>query len=242
MRPLLAANWKMHKTLSEVEAFLDTILGCDLPDDREVLVCPTFLHLHAAARRLSGSRVGLGAQNLHPEKKGAFTGEVSWHQLVDLGVSYVIVGHSERRHLMGETNEFVARKFAAAASAGLMPILCVGETEAERREGRTDAVIAEQMGACLELAAPSGFVVAYEPVWAIGSGTPVDPAEAERVAQAILRTCEARGCRQVRVLYGGSVKPENVASFSAQPHLQGALVGGASLKAESFHQIIRSWT
>lgn len=242
MKPLLAANWKMHKTLGEVEAFLDAFLRYDLPADKEVLICPSFLYLHIVAERLSASSAGLGAQNLHPEKEGAFTGEVSWHQIKDAGASFVIVGHSERRHLMGETNELVARKFAAAASHGLTPILCVGETYVQRRDGRTDAVIAEQIAACLKLAAPSDFVVAYEPVWAIGSGTPVDPAEADRVAQAILRACEARGCRGVRVLYGGSVKPENVASFAAQPHLQGALVGGASLQADSFYQIVWHWT
>lgn len=260
----MAANWKMHKTPSEAHTFTTRLVG-DLAarglvspataGDRsvEVVICPPFPALGAVAEAIRGAGqwgvVGLGGQNLHWEDHGAFTGEVSAAMLADIGCHYVIVGHSERRRLFGETDDGVARKMRAARRAGLTPILCVGETLEARRRGETETVILRQLDAALEgmeegPAGPGGgLVVAYEPVWAIGTGENASGDEAARVVAQVIR--ERLGKRlgpaaagEVRVLYGGSVSPDNIGEFMAYPTIDGALVGGASLKVESFTAIV----
>lgn len=240
-KPLVAANWKMHKTLKETEEYLLRLLklvGDEPPV--ELVICPPFTALALAAKVLSGSPIALGAQNGHPQKEGAFTGEVSMYQLADLGVRYVICGHSERRRLFGESDAFVAEKVRAAWTHGLTPILCVGETLEERRAGRAWEVVERQLRAALEDGLSGPLVIAYEPVWAIGTGVPAHPQDAQDMARRIrawlVGSFGEKG-KDVRIQYGGSVKPENAREFLALPEIQGALVGGASLDPESFWRI-----
>jgi len=240
-KALVAANWKMHKTLRETEEYLRRLL--ELVGDEpsvELAVCPSFTALALAARLLSGSPIALGAQNGHPKKEGAFTGEVSMYQLADLGVRYVICGHSERRHLFGESDAFVAEKVRAAWIHGLTPILCVGETLEERQGGRAWEVVERQLSSALGDGLLGPLVIAYEPVWAIGTGVPAHPHDAQDMARRIRAWLSERfGGKgaEVRIQYGGSVKPENAREFLGLPEIQGALVGGASLDPESFWQI-----
>ncbi|MBO2518327.1 MULTISPECIES: triose-phosphate isomerase [Limnochorda] len=244
-RPLMAGNWKMHLTLDQAEALArgvaSGLAAQAVSDQVEVVVCPPFVHLERVSRALAGSPVALGAQDLFWEDEGAYTGEVSGPQLVDLGCRYVIVGHSERRHVLGESNEAVRRKLEAALRHGVRPILCVGERIEERRAGRADATVANQVRTALAGLTPEQarqVVIAYEPVWAIGTGEHASGEEANRMAGLIrdqvgeLFTAEV--AEAVRILYGGSVKPANVAEFVSQPQVDGALVGGASLEAEGF--------
>ena len=242
---LMVGNWKMHKTAAEAAALVEGLKpfvagGRDL----EVVVCPPFTGLAAAARALAGSAIGLGAQNLHWEKEGAFTGEVSAPMLVEMGCGYVIVGHSERRQHFGETDEIVQRKARAAVAAGLRPIVCVGESLREREAGTTfDVLDAQVKGGLRGLSGDSGIVVAYEPVWAIGTGRTATPAQAQE-AHAFLRKLvegiwSPAAAAATRVLYGGSVKPDNVRDLMIQPDVDGALVGGASLDPNSFGKIVR---
>ena len=205
-----------------------------------VAVCPPAVWLDAVAERLRDSGVRLGAQNVHPEDAGAFTGEVAPPMLRDLGVHYVIVGHSERRQLFGETSAFVAEKVRAAQAAGLVPLLCVGETLDERESGDAEATVLDQLAASLDGVESGDLVVAYEPVWAIGTGRTATPEQAQAM-HAALRTALADrfdGGEGIELLYGGSVKPGNAAELFAQPDLDGALVGGASLDAASFAAIV----
>lgn len=241
MKPLVAANWKMYKTLRETKAYLQHLLELvreEVPV--ELVVCPPFTCLALAQEILAGSVVSLGAQDGHPRKEGAFTGEVSMYQLADLGVRYVICGHSERRHLFGETDLFVAGKVRAAWEYGLIPILCVGETLEERQAGQAWNVVERQLSAALGNGLFGPLVVAYEPVWAIGTGVPARPQDAQDMARRIrtwlLERFGEKG-REVRIQYGGSVKPENAREFLALPEIQGALVGGASLDPEAFWKI-----
>jgi len=244
-RPLIAGNWKMYKTVSEATALATEIRnGVDRPEV-EVLVAPPFTALAAVSRALDGSTVRLGAQNMHAEKEGAFTGEVSPVMLKDAGCSHVILGHSERRQYFGETDEGVARKTKVALGHGLVPISCVGETLAEREAGKTTDVVGRQIEAVLRALTAeeaASIVVAYEPVWAIGTGKVATPEQAQEV-HAFIRE-RTRGIHGVvvadglRVLYGGSVKPDNVAGLMALPDVDGALVGGASLKADSFLKLV----
>lgn len=245
--PLIAGNWKMHKTVAEAVALAEGVAARvrDLPGV-ETAVAPPFTALHAVGRALAGTPVRLAAQNAHWEAQGAFTGEVSPPMLRDLGVHYAIFGHSERRQLFGETDEAVGRKAAAALGAGLVPILCVGETLQEREGGIAFQVVDRQLAAALRpLASRAGdsLVVAYEPVWAIGTGRTATAAQAQEMHRHIrallvsLRGPEA--AETTRILYGGSVKPDNIAELMAQPDLDGALVGGASLDAETFASIAR---
>jgi len=247
-RPLLAGNWKMHGTRAEAEQLLTAlkaqVTAADLAD-REVVVAPPFTALETAARVLAGSPIRLAAQNLHWEVQGAFTGEVSGPMLKELGCTYVILGHSERRQYCGETDEQVARKVRAAQRDGLVPIICVGETLEERERGDTLAVITRQVRGGLqgqEKAAVAALVVAYEPVWAIGTGRTATPAQAQEVHTAIRTTLaglsDAQTADAVRLLYGGSVKPDNVDGLMAQADIDGALVGGASLQADAFARIV----
>jgi len=247
-RKLVAGNWKMHGTRAEAARLLGGIVeGVDRLLAAELLVCPPFVHLSEAAAALRGSAIALGAQDVCGEaQQGAYTGEVSGAMLVDAGCRYVIVGHSERRALYGETDGRVAAKFQAARAAGLVPILCVGETEAAHDAGETRAVVRRQLEAVFEAAGIASFasaVIAYEPVWAIGTGKTATPAHAQEV-QAYLRTLvaarDANIASSLRVLYGGSVKPSNAAELFSMPDVDGGLIGGASLAIADFLGIARA--
>ena len=242
--PLIAANWKMHKTVSEAVAFAHELSASLGPlEGIEAAIAPPHPALVALGDALADSPVALAAQNVHPEPQGAFTGEVSVGMLAELGCRYVIVGHSERRALFGETDAWIAKKLAAVQAAGMGPILCVGESLEQREAGRTEEVVAGQLEASLALADPAGeLVVAYEPVWAIGTGKTATPEMAQEVhAFARKRLADRFGgaADAIRILYGGSVKPENAAALLAQPDIDGGLVGGASLDPASFCAIIR---
>jgi triosephosphate isomerase len=243
-RPLVAGNWKMHGSRAENARLIEGLVEAGCGSVCEVILCPPAVYLWEVARQIKGEGLLLGAQNVCAETHpGAFTGEVSADMLADVGVQYVIVGHSERRALYGETDALVARKFVAAQSAGLVPILCVGETLAEREGGRMQAVIARQLDAVLTVAGVGAFgkaVVAYEPVWAIGTGKNATPDQAEEVHAFIrdrIAAQDATIAESLRLLYGGSVKAANAAEIFAQPNVDGGLVGGASLKAEEFTRI-----
>jgi len=244
-KPLLAGNWKMHMDLKGSVELVRALLK-DLPaDGREVLVAPPFTALSVVAEVLKGTPIRLGAQNLHWEEKGAFTGEVSGGQLKDAGCSAVIIGHSERRQFFGETDATVAKRVRAALKAGLVPILCIGETLDERESQRTWRVLETQLQGGLEgFTAPelAPLVVAYEPVWAIGTGKTATQGQAQD-AHLFIRKTLAKMLGEgfaagVRILYGGSVKPDNVDELMGMPDIDGALVGGASLKADGFSRIV----
>jgi triosephosphate isomerase (TIM) len=251
-RPLLAGNWKMYKGTGEAGALARGILAGlgDAPRSRDVVVAPPFTSLPAAAEALRGSAIGLAAQNMHAENEGAFTGEVSPLMLRDVGCTHVILGHSERRQLFGETDEGVAKKTEAAFRHGLTPIACVGETLAERESSRTHEVVERQTERALRgLSADqvAALVIAYEPVWAIGTGRTATPTQAQEV-HAFIRGQVTRShgepaARAARILYGGSVKPDNIDALMAEADVDGALVGGASLTVDSFLRIVhfRTW-
>jgi triosephosphate isomerase len=246
-RKFVCGNWKMHKTSSEARVLVKEAraLAEPLAEQVDVAVAPPFTALAAAAEALAGSRIQLAAQDAHWEAQGAFTGEVSALMLKELGVRHVIVGHSERRQFFGETDERVRKKTKAVLGTGLLPIVCVGETLAEREAGRTLEVVGRQVRGALDgLSAEDigRLTLAYEPVWAIGTGKTATTAQAQEVhaaIRAILRELAAMAAEQVRIQYGGSVKPENAADLMSQPDVDGALVGGASLKAGDFTQIVR---
>jgi triosephosphate isomerase (TIM) len=244
-RPLVAANWKMNKTIEDAEAFLAEFLPrAPGPGGPEVVICPSFIALKAAVEHCAQSDVRVAAQNMHEAESGAYTGEVSPVMLREIGVRGVILGHSERRQLFGETDEVLARKVPAALEAGLEPILCVGETEAQRDADETEAVLRRQLGADLEAVDDHGLnrvVVAYEPIWAIGTGrnaTPEQAQEASSFIRELLRRRDREAAERVRILYGGSVKPDNAAELLSQADIDGALVGGASLEAGQFAAIV----
>ena len=242
--PFIAGNWKMHTTLESCLALCRAVVERTATvAGVEVAVCPPFPFLAQAREALAGSSVRLGAQNMHWEEQGAYTGEVSPLMLRDW-VEYVIIGHSERRQYFCETDETVQQKLRAALAHGLTPILCVGETREEREAGRTEEVLARQVRRALEgVPWTAQCVIAYEPVWAIGTGLAATGAQANEAIGFIRRlVAEAVGpevAQATRVQYGGSVKPENIAEFVAQPEVDGALVGGASLDAEAFAAIVR---
>lgn len=246
-RRLCVANWKMNKTNAEAAAFVERFmqLAASIPQNVELVICPPFTALQTVAAALDaaqgpGGRVRLGAQNMHWEPSGAFTGEISAPMLLEIGVQYVIIGHSERRRYFGETDETVRRKTAAALANGLTPIVAVGETLELRREGETERhVCAQTLGALagLEPEAVRKVVLAYEPIWAIGTGENCDPQNANAVMEKI-RAC-TDGLQDVPILYGGSVKPENIGAYTALDGIDGGLVGGASLDAESFAALCR---
>ena len=235
----------MHKVQAEATGLVEGLKPhAAAVKEQETVVCPPFTALAAVARAAAGTPIGLGAQNLHWEKEGAFTGEVSAPMLADLGCAYVIVGHSERRQHFGETDEIVQRKARAAVTAGVHPIVCVGEALREREAGTTfDVLEAQVKGSLHGLSGDSGIVVAYEPVWAIGTGRTATPAQAQEVHAFIRKLLEGllspAAAAATRILYGGSVKPDNVRELMAQPDVDGALVGGASLDPNSFGKIIR---
>jgi triosephosphate isomerase (TIM) len=228
---LIAGNWKMFKGPADAGAFCRELREVDLPDDVDVVVCPPYVSLEAAVQALAGTEVGVFAQNCHWELEGAFTGEVSAPMLQELGVYGTLIGHSERRQWFGETDETVARRVRTALVQGLHVIACVGESEAEREAGETDAVLRRQVGV---LEADENLVIAYEPVWAIGTGKTATPEMAQQAHETI------KAVLDLPVLYGGSVKPDNAAELMSQPAVDGALVGGASLDVESFAAICRN--
>lgn len=234
-QPLVAGNWKMHGNRAANRALLDAIVA-GAGTGAEMAVCVPFPYLAQAAERLAGTPVAWGAQNVSEHAQGAYTGEVSAAMLAEFGCRYVIVGHSERRSLYGETDELVAAKFGAVQAAGLKPILCVGETLAEREAGRTEEVVARQLDAVLGKHAKEQTVLAYEPVWAIGTGRTATPEQAQEI-HAFLRKRATHGAR---ILYGGSVKPQNASAIFAMPDVDGGLIGGASLVAEDFLAIARA--
>ncbi|MBM7845432.1 triose-phosphate isomerase [Herpetosiphon giganteus] len=246
-RPLLAGNWKMHYGVSEGVALVEA-LSADLTDlnDRDVVVCPPFTLLGSLAPLLDGTAVALGAQNMHYEAKGAFTGEIAPQMLKELGCSYVILGHSERRQYFGETDELINRKAHAALANGLKPIVCVGEVKAERDSGQAESVVVGQLrGSLAGLSAEQlrSVVIAYEPVWAIGTGHTATPADAQamhaRIRAELAALSDQATADAIIIQYGGSVKPDNVDELMAQPDIDGALVGGAALKAADFIRIVR---
>jgi triosephosphate isomerase len=246
-RPFFCGNWKLHGNISEsVELATKVRNGVATVRDADVAVAPGFAAIHEVARRLEGGPVAIAAQNCFWEDKGAFTGEVSAPQLADAGCRYVILGHSERRQLMGELDATVNLKAKAALRAGLSPIICVGETLAERDAGETLGRIGTQLDAAIrDISNPDldRCVIAYEPVWAIGTGRNATPAQAEEVHRFIRTRLAARAqavAAAMRILYGGSVKPDNIRALMAEEDVDGGLVGGASLVAESFIQIVQS--
>jgi triosephosphate isomerase (TIM) len=243
-RPLIAGNWKMHGSRAEnAELIEGLLLGLPAQPAADIAVCPPFVYLWEIARLLKASSIALGAQSVCAEAAGAFTGEVSAAMLKDVGCAYVIVGHSERRSIYKEDDALVARKFLAAQSQGMTPILCVGETLEERERGQTTQVVSRQLGAVLDLARVQALkkaVVAYEPVWAIGTGKNATPEQAQQVHAHIRSEVAAQDAKiaaELRVLYGGSVKAGNAREIFAMPDVDGGLIGGASLKADEFLKI-----
>jgi triosephosphate isomerase len=242
LRPILiAGNWKMHKTQAEAREFLQE-LGLALQSSpsgsasqRQIILCVPFTDLAVVAEQSRGSDIAVGAQNLHWEDQGAFTGEISGPMLAELGVRYVIVGHSERRQYFGETDETVNRRLAAAQRHGLTPILCVGESQQQREQGLTESWIVGQLDRALQGIDLENLVIAYEPIWAIGTGQTCAAQEANRVIGLIRQHL---GNAQLPILYGGSVKAGNIDELMAQPEIDGVLVGGASLDPQEFARIV----
>ncbi len=244
-RPYVAANWKMHKTVAEAGEFVDALLPQIAATQSDVVICPPFTALTAVVERRYGTAVKVAAQNMHEEGSGAFTGEISPPMLVELDVEAVVLGHSERRQYFGESDEALARKVPAALAAGLEPILCVGESEEARDGGQTEAVLERQLQADLAEVGPDDFprvVIAYEPIWAIGTGRTATSEQAQEACAFIRDTLRVHGAAadSVRILYGGSVKPDNAAELMAQADIDGALVGGASLEPVDFAAIVKA--
>jgi len=247
-RKIIAGNWKMNNTITEsLELVRNLTIEVKDVKDVEIIVCPAFTALHSVSQQIEGSNIKLGAQNLFWEEKGAFTGEISAAMLKDTHCEYVIIGHSERRNIFKETNQNINKKIKAAQRIGLLPIVCVGERLEERQKDKTFNVISDHIhGALEDLSADdlNRIIIAYEPVWAIGTGQNATPQQAQEV-HAYIRKMITDGfgkepAKNLSILYGGSVKPENIAALIRQPDIDGALVGGASLKADSFIQLVKS--
>jgi triosephosphate isomerase len=242
-RTIVAGNWKMHKTVAQTRAYFETFqaLAAAFPPEIEVVIAPPFTALTAASEAIAGIGLRLGAQTMHWRLEGPYTGEISAPMLLELGVSYVILGHSERRAYCNETDSSVNRKVLTALAQGLTPIVAVGETDEERSAGLTDERIVSQTLEALKGVAHADFArlaIAYEPIWAIGSGRNCDPAEADRVMAAI-RGC-MKGLEETPILYGGSMNAENVAAYMERPNVNGGLVGGASLDPTGFAALVRN--
>ncbi|WP_100903147.1 triose-phosphate isomerase [Nostoc flagelliforme] len=234
---VIAGNWKMYKTQAETQEFLRGFLPHleETPQGREVILCPPFTDLSVLSKTLHGSLIQLGAQNIHWEEYGAYTGEISGPMLTESGVRFVIVGHSERRQYFGETDATVNLRLRTAQRFGLTPILCVGETKQQRDAGETESLISLQLDKGLLDIDQSNLVIAYEPIWAIGTGETCEAVEANRII-GLIRSQLSNA--NVSIQYGGSVKPNNIDEIMAQPEIDGVLVGGASLEAESFARIV----
>jgi len=245
-RPVIAGNWKMFKTVGETRAFFDAFKPLVAASTHcDIIVAPPFTALAAAVDAAAGSNMAISAQNMHWEKQGAFTGEISAPMILEAGCRYVILGHSERRHIFGETDEMISKKVKAALENQLTPIVCIGETLDERNAGQTESVLSRQFHGALAVLTPEQFsriLVAYEPVWAIGTGrtsTPEMAADAHRfLRHESARKFSSERASEMRILYGGSVKPDNIRGLMAQLEIDGALVGGASLDAASFAAIV----
>lgn len=248
-RPLIAGNWKMNLNRSDAVALAKSLADAKTSDKVDVLVCPSNVYLDAVANAVNGSNVALGAQDVYFESNGAFTGETSTAMLSDIGCSFVILGHSERRNVIGESDELINKKMKATLAAGLTPVLCVGELLEEREAGKTMDVVKAQFEGSLagiEEADVRKTVIAYEPVWAIGTGKTATPEQAQEVHADLRKLLVERYNQEtadtVRILYGGSVKPDNASMLMSQCDIDGALVGGASLKPDSFTAIIEGST
>jgi triosephosphate isomerase len=243
--PLIAGNWKMHKTIAQAEEFIQALLPrVSAADGVDVAICPPFTALQAMVDSTRGSRVAIYAQNMHYAPEGAFTGEISAPMLTELDIAGVVLGHSERRELFGETDKALAQKVPVALAAGLLPVLCVGETEEERERGDTERKLRHQVQEGLTRLDPEQLgdvVIAYEPIWAIGTGqvaTLEQAQEAIAFVRALVADRSKEAAQRTRILYGGSVKPDNAGELLAQPDVDGALVGGASLDAVAFAAIV----
>jgi triosephosphate isomerase (TIM) len=246
-RPFIAGNWKMHKTIAEAEALIGQLLPrVGAVEDVDVVICPAYLALQAAVDSTRGSAVQVYAQNMHEKDSGAYTGEISAPMLTEIDVHGVILGHSERRQLYNETDRALQLKVPRALEAGLIPILCVGETEEERERGDTERKLRHQVQEGLEKVPAERLhevVVAYEPIWAIGTGlvaTPEQAQDAVAFVRALVQGFDKEAGSRVRILYGGSLKPDNAVELLALPDVDGALVGGASLEADSFGAIVEA--
>ncbi|WP_144513047.1 triose-phosphate isomerase [Bacillus sp. FJAT-22090] len=247
-KPILAGNWKMYKTLSEAKDFIEQLKKAQVDSSKvDAVICAPALFLDQLVQATKDSFISIGAQTMHEEKEGAFTGEVSGHQLQDLGVSYVVIGHSERRQYFNETDESVHKKVSAAFENNLTPIVCVGETLEQREQNETETIVSSQVMAALEGLSEEqveNTVIAYEPIWAIGTGKTASADDANDVCQAIRETIlDGFGeevASKVRIQYGGSVKPENIEELLSKEHIDGALVGGASLQADSFLKLLEA--
>jgi triosephosphate isomerase len=243
-RPLIAANWKMNKTNAEAAEFCEALLASDLPSGADIVICPPYTSLRTVVEGVSGSDVRVAAQNMHAEDAGAFTGEISAPMLLELGASGVVLGHSERRQHFGETDAALAKKVPNALAAGMLPILCVGETEEEREAGETQRKLRQQVQADLAAVATADLaevVIAYEPIWAIGTGKTATPDQAQDAVAFVRALVHDRGAdvaSRVRILYGGSVSAANAADLLGLPDVDGALVGGASLDPGEFSAIV----
>ncbi len=243
--PLIAGNWKMYKTTKEAREFAAAFKGLPRREDVDVAICAPYTQLTALVEAFAGTDIGVGAQNVHYESEGAYTGEISVGMLTEIGLQYCIVGHSERRQYFNETDEAVNRKLKVLLEQGIRPILCVGEGLSQREAGLAGRIVDEQVRAALDglsLGEAERVIVAYEPIWAIGTGLAATPAQAGEMCGLIRQTVcgiydEVIG-QTVRILYGGSVKPENVAQIMTQPDIDGALVGGASLDPQKFNAIV----
>ena len=248
-KPIIAGNWKMNLLPDQAVGLVESLWELTADQDGvEIVICPPFLDIPAVSEAIKRGdiKIGLAAQNMHWEDSGAFTGEVSPNMLLASGVTHVIIGHSERRQFFGETDQGVNRKVRSALDHGLVPIMCVGETSKQREAGETENVVAKQVECGLfevDAALANALVIAYEPVWAIGTGKAATVGDAEVVGRLIRSTVSgalnADITEAIRILYGGSVNPENISDFMAKPDIDGALVGGASLKAEDFSKIVR---
>jgi triosephosphate isomerase len=243
--PLIIGNWKMYKTPGEAAEFIEELSPLVASTQRRVYLAPPFTTIDAAVRAAKGTRLVIGAQNMHDQNEGAFTGEVSARMLMAVGAAFVILGHSERRALFGEGNAWINAKVHRALAAGLVPVVCIGETLKERELGLTKEVVCRQLEECLkDVLTPSlaSIIVAYEPVWAIGTGVAATPAHAQQVHKICRDFIEEKWSReasqQLHVLYGGSVKPDNIASLMSEVDIDGVLVGGASLDVKSFAQLV----
>ena len=247
-RPLIVGNWKMYKNIAETQTLINVIkAGVHTSTDVEVAICPPFTTLAAASEALKDSKIDLGAQDMYFETEGAYTGEVSPLMLKDVGCRYVILGHSERRTIFHESDELVQKKLIAALKYSFIPIVCIGETLEEREARQAFEVVKRQLDTALSATAADDIdriVLAYEPVWAIGTGRTATPEQAEQMHSYIRRLLNEKYgedvASKVRILYGGSVKPDNISQLMSKPNLDGALVGGASIKAESFIQIVQN--
>ena len=246
-RPIIAGNWKMNKTIAETKELIAELKPLVADAEAEVVICVPYTDLAAAVEATKGSNIKVGAENVHWAEKGAFTGEISAQMLVELGVEYVIIGHSERRQYFGETDATVNARVKAALAAGLKPIICVGETLEEKEAGQTDAVVVRQTEGAFEgidKAELDNIVIAYEPVWAIGTGKTATADDANATIKVIRDTvgrlyCPVCAENRVRIQYGGSMNPKNVAELMAKPEIDGGLIGGASLKAVDFSQVVK---